>query len=53
MGPEFGDRKTNFVFIEVDLEGGTIIRELDQCLLTAEEMEEDWTEMEDPYTCEI
>ncbi|WP_121639089.1 GTP-binding protein [Virgibacillus sp. Bac330] len=51
--PEFGDRKTNLVFIGVDLEKGEIIRELDQCLLTAEEMEEDWTEMEDPYTWNI
>lgn len=50
---EFGDRKTNLVFIGVDLEKGTIIRELDKCLLTPEEMDMEWSEMGDPFIWEL
>ncbi|GGF27694.1 putative metal chaperone YciC [Halobacillus andaensis] len=49
---EFGDRKTNLVFIGVDLEKETIIKELDQCLLTAGEMDQEWSELQDPFTWE-
>ncbi|MCP3028659.1 GTP-binding protein [Halobacillus sp. A5] len=50
---EFGDRKTNLVFIGVNLEKETIIKELDQCLLTAGEMDQEWSDMQDPFTWEV
>ncbi|KAB8126637.1 GTP-binding protein [Gracilibacillus oryzae] len=50
---EYGDRKTNLVFIGTDLEKETIISELDQCLLTPDEMDEEWSEMEDPFTWQL
>ncbi|WP_101845308.1 GTP-binding protein [Halobacillus sp. Marseille-P3879] len=50
---EFGDRMINLVFIGVHLEKETIIKELDQCLLTPEEMDNEWSEMQDPFTWEV
>ncbi|WP_082235428.1 GTP-binding protein [Halobacillus massiliensis] len=50
---EFGDRKTNLVFIGVDLEKEAIIKELDQCLLTPREMDQEWADMQDPFTWEV
>ncbi|MCP3029795.1 GTP-binding protein [Halobacillus sp. A1] len=47
---EFGDRMINLVFIGVDLEKEIIVKELDQCLLTPEEMDEEWASMQDPFT---
>lgn len=50
--PEFGDRMTKLVFIGVDLDQETLTKELDQCLLTFEEMKNDWSAMKDPFLWE-
>ncbi|MED0864336.1 GTP-binding protein [Bacillus safensis] len=50
---EFGDRHTKLVFIGVDLPKAEIIRTLDQCLLTPEEFDRDWTTFEDPFQWKI
>lgn len=50
---EFGDRHTKLVFIGVDLPKVDIIRTLDQCLLTHEEFDQDWTTFEDPFQWKI
>ncbi|MCM3035277.1 GTP-binding protein [Bacillus pumilus] len=50
---EFGDRHTKLVFIGVDLPKADIIRTLDQCLLTHEEFDQDWTTFEDPFQWKI
>ncbi|GLF89127.1 putative metal chaperone YciC [Bacillus safensis] len=50
---EFGDRHTKLVFIGVDLPKADIIRTLDQCLLTSEEFDHDWTTFEDPFQWKI
>ncbi len=49
----YGDRKTNLVFIGVDLPKEAIIKELDECLLTPEEMRKDWSTMNDPFVWEV
>ncbi|MFS0820723.1 GTP-binding protein [Bacillus sp. 1P02SD] len=46
---EFGDRHTKLVFIGVELNPNEISRELDKCLLTAEEFDRDWSLMRDPF----
>lgn len=51
--PEFGDRKTQLVFIGIDLDKETIVSELDQCLLTTEEMKSDWSSLPDPFNWNI
>jgi len=45
---EWGDRVTKLVFIGVDMDQSGIIRSLDQTLLTAEEMKQDWKKLIDP-----
>lgn len=50
---QFGDRHTKLVFIGVDLEQDKIEKELDQCLLTEEELEEDWSEFTDSFTWKL
>lgn len=47
--PEFGDRKTQLVFIGMDLEQEAITKQLDACLLTAKEMDADWSTFENPF----
>lgn len=47
--PEFGDRKTQLVFIGIGLEQEEIIKQLDECLLTAEELDADWSAFENPF----
>jgi G3E family GTPase len=44
----FGDRMTEIVMIGVDMNREAIEQSLDQCLLTDEEMEQDWSLWEDP-----
>ncbi|RDZ05076.1 cobalamin biosynthesis protein CobW [Priestia megaterium] len=46
----FGDRHTKLVFIGVDLDQDKITKELDRCLLTDEEFEEDWSKFKDSFT---
>lgn len=45
----WGDRKTEVVFIGIELDKERITRELDGCLLTDEEMKQDWSQFVDPY----
>lgn len=45
---KWGDRVTKLVFIGVDMDQSGIIRSLDQTLLTAEEMKQDWKKLADP-----
>jgi G3E family GTPase len=50
---EFGDRHTKLVFIGVDLPKEEIIEDLDKCLLTDMEMDQDWSAMSDPFTWQM
>ncbi|SFM12684.1 GTPase, G3E family [Gracilibacillus orientalis] len=51
--PEYGDRHTKLVFIGMDLEVEEITSELDRCLLTESEMEEDWSQFRNPFNWRI
>jgi G3E family GTPase len=44
----FGDRLTEIVFIGIDMNRDKLEQSLDQCLLTDEEMEENWSKFHDP-----
>ena len=46
--PQFGDRKSELVFIGMDMDREEIERDLDACLLTDEEMTADWKQFVDP-----
>ncbi len=46
--PEYGDRGAQLVFIGADMDRAAIEDSLDSCLLTDEEMEADWEEIENP-----
>lgn len=45
---QFGDRINELVFIGIDMNEAEIIKTLDRCLLTTEEMNQDWTTFKDP-----
>lgn len=45
--PEFGDRETKVVFIGINLNNEELTADLDRCLLTASEWNQDWTEFEE------
>ncbi|NYV65312.1 GTP-binding protein [Bacillus sp. Gen3] len=45
----YGDRKTELVLIGIEMEKEQIIQSLNQCLLTKEEMEGDWSLLQDPF----
>ncbi|MCM3452575.1 GTP-binding protein [Heyndrickxia oleronia] len=45
----YGDRKTELVIIGIEMEKERIIQSLNQCLLTKEEMEGDWSLLQDPF----
>lgn len=49
LAREWGDRETEMVFIGMDMPKDEIIRELDACLLTDEEMGTDWKGLKDPF----
>ncbi|EZH94371.1 CobW/P47K family protein [Staphylococcus aureus subsp. aureus 21275] len=51
--PEYGDRHTQFVIIGTDLDEGAITKELDACLVNAQEIDADWQQFEDPYQWQI
>ncbi|WP_409176825.1 GTP-binding protein [Brevibacillus fortis] len=46
--PVHGDRKTELVFIGIDLKQEQIVKHLDACLLNDEEYEADWSKLPDP-----
>ncbi len=50
---KWGDRKTEVVFIGIELDKERITRELDGCLLTDEEMNQDWSQFVDPYPWQV
>ncbi|MGG0460264.1 GTP-binding protein [Priestia aryabhattai] len=45
---QFGDRINELVFIGIDMNESEIIKTLDRCLLTTEEMNQDWAAFKDP-----
>ncbi|WP_339996967.1 GTP-binding protein [Priestia aryabhattai] len=45
---QFGDRINELVFIGIDMNKAEIIETLDRCLLTNEEMNQDWATFKDP-----
>lgn len=45
--PVYGDRITRLVFIGIEMDAAAIAERLDQCLLTDEEMQADWSRMAD------
>lgn len=47
--PEFGDRKTELVFIGIDMDKEKLTKELDRCLISTEEYDEDWSTFVDPF----
>ncbi|AOM83935.1 GTP-binding protein [Salisediminibacterium beveridgei] len=49
---EFGDRKTELVFIGQNIDREALEAELDECLLTDEEMAGDWGRFTDPFPWE-
>ncbi|MFP7478947.1 GTP-binding protein [Terribacillus saccharophilus] len=51
--PEYGDRKTQLVFIGTDLDQQAITEELDSCLLTESELAGDWSQLADPFRWNI
>ncbi|MBO8164722.1 MAG: GTP-binding protein [Brevibacillus sp.] len=46
--PVFGDRVNEIVFIGVEMDPEKLIRSLDACLLTEQEMKADWSKLPDP-----
>lgn len=46
---QFGDRMTKLVIIGYDLDKERITKELDQCLLTTDEFNAPWENIEDPF----
>ncbi len=45
---EYGDRQTELVFIGIEMNKEQIIQDLDDCLLTNDEMKQDWSTFNDP-----
>jgi G3E family GTPase len=50
--PEFGDRKTEFAVIGVRMDPKEIEAQLDNCLLTPEEFDSDWSSLPNPFVKE-
>jgi G3E family GTPase len=46
--PQYGDRINELVFIGIDMDQEEMIRSLDACLLTPEELQADWSTFTDP-----
>lgn len=51
--PEFGDRNTQLVVIGMDLPKDEITKQLDKCLLTDEEFNNNWDILENPFNWEL
>ncbi|MGX1195988.1 G3E family GTPase [Metabacillus sp. SLBN-84] len=51
--PEFGDRMTQMVFIGTDMNEKEVSKQLDACLLTNDEFNNDWNMLTDPFDWEI
>lgn len=50
---QYGDRFTKLVFIGKDLDREAITKELDTCLLSKDEMNDDWNKMNDPFNWQL
>ena len=50
---EYGDRNTQFVIIDTELDQEKIVKELDQCLVNGDEIDSDWNQLEDPYHWQV
>ncbi|MBW0761830.1 GTP-binding protein [Mammaliicoccus lentus] len=48
--PEYGDRETQFVIIGSDLDVDEITKSLDECLINTDEIDQDWSQLKDPYS---
>ncbi|WP_423800898.1 GTP-binding protein [Neobacillus sp. SAB-20_R2A] len=46
---QFGDRKNELVLIGIDMDKKLVKTSLDRCLLSEEEMSQDWDKMKDPF----
>ncbi|MFD1452812.1 MULTISPECIES: GTP-binding protein [Oceanobacillus] len=51
--PEFGDRHTKLVFIGMDLDREQITEDLERCLLSESEMNEDWSRFRNPFPWQL
>lgn len=47
--PEYGDRESQFVIIGHDLNKEEITKTLDKCLISTQEIDQDWSTLNDPY----
>lgn len=50
---QFGDRKNELVLIGIDMDQNLVKASLDRCLLTEEEMRQEWNKMKDPFVWTI
>ncbi|GAB2559537.1 GTP-binding protein [Gracilibacillus alcaliphilus] len=51
--PKYGDRHTKIVFIGMDLDVEQITNDLEHCLLSESEMNEDWSQFRNPFDWRI
>ncbi|WP_339183687.1 GTP-binding protein [Oceanobacillus sp. FSL W7-1293] len=51
--PQFGDRHTKLVFIGMDLDKEQITEDLERCLLSETEMDEDWSVFRNPFPWQL
>lgn len=47
--PVYGDRRNQLIFIGANMDRHKIIEDFDRCLMTDEEMKEDWKSFHDPF----
>jgi hypothetical protein len=50
---KFGDRKNEIVIIGIDMDKDVIKASLKRCLLTEEELTQNWNQMSDPFVWNI